>query len=221
MKNLFIVANWKSNKTISEAKNWAQTLNNSQLTINTEGKKVIVCPPFTLLPFVKESIVKGQLSIVTGAQDISPFSEGTYTGEVNGKQIKELADYVIIGHSERRKNFSETDEMLFRKVEQAVNNGLTPIFCVQGKETKIPPNCSFVAYEPIDAIGTGNPDTPENAEDVAFFFKSKHNVQTVLYGGSVTSDNVNNFTKMANIDGILVGKASLDVSEFYKIIKNA
>ena len=85
MKKSFIVANWKSNKTILEAEEWFRIFNNLQLTID---KKVIVCPSFTLLPFVKESIVKSQLPIAVGAQDISPFDEGAYTGEVNGKQIR-------------------------------------------------------------------------------------------------------------------------------------
>lgn len=228
MKKTFIVANWKSNKTILQAKEWFKTFNslrgeagNSQLTINREEKEIIICPPFTLLPFVRESIVKGQLSIAVGAQDISPFEEGAYTGEINGKQIKEFADFVLIGHSERRKNFLESDETLFKKAELANKCGLTPIFCVQGRETRIPTKSSIVAYEPINAIGTGYPDTPENAQAVASFFKKNYNVAYVLYGGSVTSKDVKEFTKTSDIDGVLVGGASLDAKEFSKIIKNA
>lgn len=221
MKKTFIVANWKSNKTILQMEEWFRTINNSPVTFNKEEKEVIICPSFTLLPFVKESIVKSQLSIAVGAQDISPFDEGAYTGEISAKQIKELAEYVIIGHSERRKNFLESDEILFKKVEQALQYGLTPIFCVQGKETKVPSNIPIVAYEPIDAIGTGHPDTVENAEDVASFFKNNYSVSHVLYGGSVNAENVSSFTQMPDIDGVLVGKASLEVLEFLGIIKNA
>lgn len=221
MKKIYIIANWKSNKTIYQTDRWFRTINNLPVTFNEEEKKIIVCAPFTLLPKIKELTVNCQLPIVAGGQDISQFDEGAYTGEVNGKQIKEFAEFVIIGHSERRKNFLESDEILFRKAEMAKQYGLTPIFCVQGKETPIPSKSTFVAYEPIDAIGTGHPDTAENAEDVASFFKNNHKAQYVLYGGSITSKNVKEFTKKSSIDGVLVGGASLDPQEFYEIIQNA
>lgn len=221
MKKTFIIANWKSNKTESEAKEWFQTINNSQVTINQEGKEIIVCAPFTLLPKVKELTVNSKLSIAVGAQNLSPFDEGAYTGEVNAKQIKEFAQFVLIGHSERRINFVENDETLLKKIELANKYGLTPIFCVQGIETKIPSSVSMIAYEPINAIGTGHPDTPQNADEVASFFKKNNNAQYVIYGGSVTPENVKEFTQMPNIDGVLVGGASLDVQEFNTIIKNS
>lgn len=220
MKKTFIVANWKSNKTALEARKWFQEISNSKLEVQGE-EKIIICPPFTLLPYTKHNIQISNLSWHVGAQDISQFEAGAYTGAISGQQIKEFADYVIIGHSERRNNFGETDEMLFKKNELAKKNNLTTIFCVQGKETKIPANVNIVAYEPIDAIGTGHPDTPENADGVAAYFKANFKVSYVLYGGSVAGTNVGNFTKMSNIDGVLIGKASLDAQEFYKIIKNA
>lgn len=222
MKKTFIIANWKSNKTILEATEWFRTINNSPVTFNKEEKEVIVCAPFTLLPKVKKLTVNCSLSIVVGAQDISPFDEGAYTGEVNGEQIKEFADYVIIGHSERRQYFKEDRETLNRKVIMASKYNLLPIFCVQDQNTPIPPNVKIVAYEPVSAIGTGNPDTPENAEQIAILIKaSNREITNVLYGGSVTSENINSFTKMSNIDGVLVGTSSLDPTEFLKIINNA
>lgn len=229
MKKTFIIANWKSNLTSSKANEWLVKIANSkspasprgEQIVNSDNKEVIVCPPFTLLKDIELGIKSHELGFKVGSQDISPFDEGAYTGEVNGKQIKEFADYVIIGHSERRQNFSETDEILFKKVELAKKYELIPIFCVQGKETKIPTGSNIIAYEPIDAIGTGHPDTPENAQDVASFFKNNHNVQYVLYGGSVTSKNVKEFTKMPDINGVLIGGASLDPLEFLKIVQNA
>lgn len=215
MKRNIIVANWKSNKTESEAKDWL-----SQFS-SLSNKEIIICPPFTLLSLMSSEVRSQKLRVKVGAQDISPFEEGAYTGEVNGKQLKDFADYVIIGHSERRISFGETDEMLFRKNELAKENGLATIYCVQGKETKIPMNIDSVAYEPIDAIGTGHPDTPENADSVAAYFKTNLKVSCVLYGGSVTAINVKSFTQMPNIDGVLIGKASLDAKEFCKIIENA
>lgn len=185
------------------------------------NKEVVVCPSFICLSAMKGIIGEQNLPIKLGAQNISPFAEGAFTGEVNGKQIKELADYVIVGHSERRKNFGETDEVLFEKYRLAKENGLMVIYCVQGKETKVPAGVEIVAYEPVNAIGTGNPDTPENAESVGAYFKGNFKVQTILYGGSATASNVMGFTKMPNLDGVLVGKASLDPLEFLQIIKNA
>lgn len=219
MKRNIIVANWKSNKTESEAKTWLDRFKISGQEF--ASKEVIICPPSTLLSLISSEAKNRELKVKVGAQDISPFGEGAYTGAINGRQIKELASYVIIGHSERRKNFGETDEMLFDKFKLAKENGLNVIYCVQGKNTRIPANVDIVAYEPIDAIGTGHPDTPGNANDVAVYFKTNYKVPCVLYGGSVTSLNVNNFTQMPDIDGVLIGRASLDAKEFYTIIKNA
>lgn len=227
MKKIYIIVNWKSNKTIYQADRWFRTLNNSQLTINKEEKEVIICPSFTLLPFVKESIIKSQLSIAVGAQDISPFDEGAYTGEANGKQIKEFADYVIIGHSERRNYFREDEEVVNKKIFLADQYRITPIICVsnvsQIHNSKFiirNSNC-MVAYEPLFAIGSNTADTPENADQMAKNIKDILGQIPVLYGGSVTSNNINSFTKMPNVDGALVGKASLDAMEFLEIIKNA
>ncbi|MDO8659753.1 MAG: triose-phosphate isomerase [Candidatus Parcubacteria bacterium] len=224
MKKTFIIANWKSNETESEAKNWLQAINNSQLAVD-EGKKIIVCPPFTLLPKVKEFFVNYQSSIAVGAQDISPFGEGAYTGEVNGREIKEFADYVIVGHSERRINFSESDELVNKKIEQAYLQGIIPIVCVssldQVKNLKVDNSKTLIAYEPLFAIGSGTADTPENADKMASDVKNILGEIPILYGGSVTSGNVSSFSKMPNIDGVLIGKASLEPSEFIKLSKNA
>lgn len=219
MKKIYIVANWKSNKIESEAKDWIQKFMNYDLGFI--NKEIIICPSFTLLSTFKSYFLNHKSSITIGAQDISPFSEGAYTGEINGKQVKEFADFSIIGHSERRKNFNENDDTLEKKVQAALKHGITPIFCVQGIDAKIPRNIKIVAYEPVFAIGTGNPDTPENADQAAKQIKERNGTEYVLYGGSVTSKNVKDFTSKFNIDGILVGGASLDAKEFYSIIQNA
>lgn len=214
MKKLFIIANWKSNKTTVEAREWLES-------ITTSNKEIIICPPFTLLSTVNELITRLQLPIKVGAQDISPFDSGAYTGEVNARQIKEFADYVIIGHSERRQNFQEEDSILEQKIAMAIKYQITPLFCVQGQATFIPKGVDIIAYEPVLAIGTGNADTPKNADTVAKAIKEKNSISFVLYGGSVTADNIKSFTEMPNVDGVLVGAASLDSQEFIKIINNA
>jgi len=220
MKKLFIIATWKSHKTSPEAIVWLQELASKKWQ-NIHNKEIIICPPLTLLSLVKSVINEKKLPFKVGAQDISQFEEGPYTGAVNAKQVKEFADYVIIGHSERRTHFGETDEILDVKVQLALKAGLTPIFCVQGKKTPIPAGVSLVAYEPLGAIGNDHPDNPADAEAVAANIKEKHKIPFVLYGGSVAAENITSFTHMADIDGVLVSTHSLDPKSFIKIVDNA
>jgi len=226
MKRKFVVANWKSNKTEVEAKNWFAELKVEDLRLT--NKEVIICSPFTVLPILKSLIINHNSNIKLGAQDISPFDEGAYTGEVNGKEIRELAQFVIVGHSERRKNFSESNDVINAKINEALKNQLTPIICVSSLEqakaldNKVQNNTQvIIVYEPLFAIGSGIPDTPENADQMAKSIKNIVGEIPILYGGSVTSANINEFSKMPNIDGALIGKASLDAKEFYAIIQNA
>jgi len=173
-KKLYIIANWKANKTSPQAKAWFAEISNLKSQIsNHANKEIIICPSFTLLHEAKSLIASYQLPITIGSQDISPFNEGSYTGEVNGKQIKEFADYVIIGHSERRNNFSETNEMFAKKVEMAKHYNLRSIFCIQNENMPIPEGVDIVAHEPVFAIGTGKPDSSENADKVAGEIKKK------------------------------------------------
>lgn len=218
MRHPFIVANWKSNKTTSEIERWFELVVSAMPTPHAE---VILCPSFPLLPMSQMLIEKYHLTWKLGAQDVSSFTEGKHTGEVNAKQLKNFVDYVLIGHSERRRELKETDEMLFEKVKRVQEVGLTPIFFVQDKDTPIPDTIKIVAYEPIFAIGTGNPDTPEHAESIAKYLKKSKNIQTVLYGGSVDHKNVSLFLSEGLIDGVVPGTASLDPKEFVQLTNNA
>lgn len=220
-KHLWIVANWKSNKNISEATDWV-----SQVGPNIPKEpnlKVVVCPPFLDIEEVKKTILVGNFPLEVGSQDLSPFDIGAHTGEEAAKILAQLVTFSIVGHSERRREFGETDQMISDKVKQALDNGITPILCIQGVETPIPEGVSLVAYEPIFAIGTGHPDTPENANQVAREVKNKINQEDleILYGGSVTKENVRSFLDQPNLLGVLVGGASLDPGEFIKIVKVA
>jgi triosephosphate isomerase len=175
MKKLFIIANWKSNKIRSDVDKWMHDFSeNIDSTGDISGKVIIVCPSFTLLEHSNYQKEKLKLPIQIGAQNVSPFEEGAYTGEIASGQLKELVGYVIIGHSERRQNFSESEELLDRKVQMAKKHNLKVIFCVQNDQTEVPDDIDLVAYEPVEAIGTGNPDTPENAENVAKSIKQKN-----------------------------------------------
>jgi len=217
MKDLYVVANWKENKNEDEAQEFLATFKNIYQV--RENVAVIICPPYLIVPKVAEFLKNNNLSVKVGVQDISKFEEGAHTGEVSAREASEFSRFAIIGHSERRSQ-GETNEDVQEKVEMATKVGIEPIVCVVNGNVPIPLGAKTIAYEPIEAIGTGNPDTPENAEKIASLIKSKNSqVQHVLYGGSVTSKNVHKFTQMQNIDGVLVGGASLDPMEFSAIIK--
>lgn len=225
-KNMWIIANWKSNKTIAEALDWVSKV--GPKLPKRDNLKVVVCPTFSCLSEVRKAITVGNFPLMVGAQDLSPFGQGAYTGEESASLLKPLIDLAIIGHSERRKNFAETDEMVAKKVEQAKENNIIPLMCVQDEEIPMPQDCQLVAYEPIWAIstglnntpGVGKADTPDNANKVASMLKQKYGSELeVIYGGSVTPQNIKGFLMEENISGVLPGKASLDPEEFIKIVK--
>ncbi|MBI2022624.1 triosephosphate isomerase [Candidatus Daviesbacteria bacterium] len=216
-KTLWLIANWKSNKTISEALEWISSV--GPKVERRDDLKVVICPTFSALSEVKKAVQVGNYPLIVGSQDLSPFDSGAYTGEEAASILKQFIDIAIVGHSERRENFSETDEMVSKKVTQAVDADITPLLCVQSAETPVPAQCKLTAYEPVFAIGTGNPDTPANANSVAAQLKQIHGQDLgVLYGGSVNKDNCRAFLEEDNISGLLIGKASLDAEEFVKII---
>ncbi|OGG01307.1 hypothetical protein A2Z33_05330 [Candidatus Gottesmanbacteria bacterium RBG_16_52_11] len=222
MKHMYIAANWKSNKTVSESLEW---LNSFAEKLSTDSailtsKDIIVCVPYTDLYALSEMRHKLALPISLGAQDVSPFPDGAYTGQISARMIRGMADWVIIGHSERRKYFRETEEELNRKTEQVKKEGLRVIYCVSEAGMQVPPAADIVAYEPLWAIGTGKTDTPENAGRVLITIKEKSGVGISLYGGSVTSENAAAFLSQPGIDGVLIGGASLDAGKFLKLLES-
>lgn len=215
-KKIWIVANWKSNLSLSESLDW---LNNVGPKLNTrEDLQVVVCSRFSALPELHQEIQTHNYPIVLASQDLSPFEVGSFTGAEPAALLKELVTMSIIGHSERREKFNETDEIIAEKVKQARASGIEPILCIQNTETPIPEGVKIAAYEPIFAIGTGTPDTPGNANSVASQVNSLYPDLTILYGGSVTSENCQSFVDQKNISGLLIGKASLNADEFLKIV---
>ncbi len=219
MKTLFIAGNWKSNKTRGEAKEWSQALAKKlEGHCLVRGVTVVVCAPFTALSQLKEDVQALGLPIALGAQNVSAFDDGAYTGEISARLVHELADWVIIGHSERRTHQHETDEELKHKVIKAKAVGLQVIYCVPDAQASVPAGVDIVAYEPVWAIGTGKTDSPENANDVCEKIRERTGVATVIYGGSVTDANVASFVSMPNINGVLPGGASLDPEKFYDLL---
>ena len=215
----YIIANWKSNKLLHECLEWVSTA--GPKIISHDLVEVIICPTMTSIPTVQKEVQTGHFSLKIGSQNVSPFAFGSYTGEEAAEILKQYVTYSIVGHSERRKNFSESDEIVAEKINRLKEVGITPVLCVQDENTPIPDGVGIVAYEPVFAIGTGNPDTPDNANRTAGMIREKHPNVEILYGGSVTSENAKAFLEQPAISGLLIGKASLDALEFVKIVEIA
>ena len=189
---------------------------------NIKNTEVVICPPFVYLPVLKIESKSPSFTISFGGQSCFWEEKGAFTGEVSPTMLKDLGcDYVILGHSERRKYLKETDEMINKKIKAVLSLGLKPILCIanltqlkkslRGIEDKV-----IIAYEPVFAIGTGKPCTIEKAKKMRNLIK----YPVVLYGGSVNSQNATDYIKMAGFQGLLVGGASLDSEEFIKLAKN-
>lgn len=212
----YVIGNWKANKNFSEMKQWVQTFLSFDFT-EIEGKTtVIICPPYPFIPYIKENIT-GIPYLKVGSQDMSLYYQGAYTGEVTSNTLSGMVNYTLIGHSERRQYFNETQEILFNKVEHAKKNYIEPIFCVRGPEDAIAPDVNMVTYEPVFAIGTGQSDSIENILKVKQSLKLRDSVM-FIYGGSVTDSNAREYLHNQDIDGVLPGGASLDPQRFYDIV---
>lgn len=244
MRRWMVAGNWKMNKTIGEAVDLARAIKEG--TVDVRGGDIVVAPVFTALSSVYAAIKGSQVKLA--AQNIYCEEKGAFTGEIAPGMARDAGcEYVIIGHSERRKYFNETDAAVNAKIKKALQAGLKPIMCVgeTGEEreqgvTEFTVGLQVkkglhgidkveeiaVAYEPVWAIGTGKNATPEQAQEVHAFIRSEleklyGNVGgslRVLYGGSVTADNVGDLTAMKDIDGALVGGASLKSDSFISII---
>ena len=215
----FLIGNWKSNMTLAESTEWFESFASFiQKQPLPESLTVVLCVPFTLLAACKELIATHQLSIAIGAQDVSPFGKGPYTGEISADMIREFASYVLIGHSERRQYFQESDEEVSFELLQAHTAGLSTVYCVPNSEEQLFASTDIIAYEPISAIGTGISEDPKEIRVVCQKIKDTMHVP-VLYGGSVTEENSAALLDTQVIDGFLVGGTSLDAEKFYQIGK--
>ncbi len=221
----YLIANWKSNKNSREVEIWFSQMK-KKFTDNPAVKidrlEIVICPPYLYLPQAAKLISKYQLPLKLGTQDVSPFPAGAYTGAVTARMIAEYAAYTIIGHSERRKYFKEDEVQLSAKVIMAKDEELTPVYCIANKQNQIPEEVTIVAYEPVEAIGSGQPETPEKASEMANFLKKQNSqIKNILYGGSVKPGNINSYLNASGIDGVLVGGASMIVESFWEMIVNA
>lgn len=242
-----IVGNWKMNTTVAEARELALRI--AEGLPHGTGVEVVVCPPFVSLATVQSALIDSFISV--GAQNAYHESNGAYTGEVSGDMLIGICKYVIVGHSERRSLFGETDEAVNLKVNAALRAGITPIVCVgenlEEREagraeavvgTQMRAGLAgvdldagvVVAYEPVWAIGTGESASPEIAQAMmAHIRKTLADIggadiasrAPLLYGGSVNAGNIGGFIGQSDINGALVGGASLDAESFVEIVKMA
>jgi triosephosphate isomerase (TIM) len=248
MRLKIIAGNWKMNKTNPEALELTRGLISS--IGQRDNPRVVICPPFTALMELAK-LIKGS-SIFLGAQNMYLKESGAYTGEISPGMLLTIGvSYVILGHSERREYFSESDSIVNAKVKLALKTGLIPIVCVgekladreSGKTeevigAQIDGSLSeltaeeikkvVIAYEPVWAIGTGKTATPEMAQEVHCFIRDRVRSNygnlaeqiTIQYGGSVNAENAKELLAQPDIDGALVGGASLKVDDFAKIINS-
>ena len=229
---MLIAGNWKMYKGPAETAEFCLGLREQEL----EGVDVVVCPPFVSLAVAVQLLAGTEIAVA--AQNVHWEDEGAYTGEVSARMLRELGVYgAIVGHSERRQYFGDTDETVSKRVHTAVEAGLFVIACIgetaeerEGGETEdvlrrqlsvLEPDDNLVlAYEPVWAIGTGKTATPEIAQEAHAFIKGLLDVP-VLYGGSVKPDNAAELLAQPDVDGALVGGASLDVESFAAICLTA
>lgn len=244
-----IAGNWKMNKTVREAQDYAVKLLAN--IGNVTEVDVVVCAPFTALNSLKDELEESVIHI--GAQDLFYEGNGAYTGEISASMLVDVAcTYVIIGHSERREILQESDEQIAKKIKAALKAGLTPILCVGENLAQREEGRAFavvrgqvqkdlaelpvedlkrvvIAYEPIWAIGTGKTASSQDAQEMSAMIRSTlagiagsvADEVNILYGGSVKSDNIAELMEQPDVDGALVGGASLDPDGFAQLVKNA
>ena len=249
MRKPIIAGNWKMHLTLQEAQALVSQL---KASCQTNAVDVVVCPPFTVLTTVRQALQGSSIGL--GAQDLFWELQGAFTGEVSPTMLVDAGcRYVVIGHSERRQHFGETDETVHRKLAAALAQGLTPIVCIGETLAEREANRTFdiltrqltgafagceswdcakiiLAYEPVWAIGTGKNATPEQAEEAHAFIRQWIGTRCgasvaesirIQYGGSVNAANAASLLRQPNVDGALVGGASLKADAFNAIVKAA
>ncbi len=251
MRRKIVAGNWKMNKTFQEADELINEIIEGLEDANHKGVDVVLCPPFTFMEMTTDYAQESEYAV--GAQNVSSFDSGAYTGEVSAKMLHSMGvEYCIIGHSERRKYFNETDEQLTQKAELLLKYNILPIFCcgellpereaanhfevvksqIENTIFKLEPldfAKVIIAYEPVWAIGTGVTATSDQAQEMHVFIRNliseKYGKEiakntSILYGGSCNAINAKELFANPDVDGGLIGGASLIAIDFLKIIES-
>jgi triosephosphate isomerase len=242
-----VAANWKMNLLSADAADFCRTLRRGLAAPPLVDVRVVIFPSFPLIPLVARELVDSEVEV--GGQDLHPEDKGAHTGDVSGGQLKDAGcTWVLCGHSERRQNHGETDELVSRKVAAASRHRLTPMVCLgetrderrAGRTLEVlerqlraalatRPDAFALAYEPVWAIGTGDTATPETAQEAHAFLRrllgeilgEKAAAVPIAYGGSATPDTAPGLIAQPDVDGFLVGGASLDPQKFLSIIRGS
>jgi len=249
MRDVIIAANWKMHTSPADAGELARTI---AARTRHDGVTRVICPPYVSLAAVRDALAESDPDVGVGAQNVHHELQGAYTGEVSAPMLAGLATWVIVGHSERRRDAGETDELIGRKLTRAFDAGLRPILCVGeqladreaartrevvARQLDVVLELSgagaleqaVVAYEPVWAIGTGRTASPEQAQEVHAFIRARIGARDariagatrILYGGSVKAGNAAELFAMPDVDGGLIGGASLKADEFLTILAAA
>lgn len=248
MRKNIVAGNWKMNKTFTEADDLLFEIKEKMLTKKLNNVTLIICPPAPYLELVSD--VAEEVDVFVGAQNVSQFDDGAYTGEISASMLNSMEiDYCIVGHSERRKYFGETNSDLAKKIDKLLDNSIDPIYCVGELLEERENNNQFevvktqiseglfhltleemaniiIAYEPVWAIGTGKTATPAQAQEMHAYIRKlildKYGVElaneiSILYGGSCNAKNAKELFANPDVDGGLIGGASLIADDFLAI----
>ncbi len=222
--NTFVIANWKCHKSTDDARQWFADFSN--LYRPSPEIKVIVAPSVISLESLasyKKDLKLDYLALA--AQDVSPFPKGSYTGAIAADMLREFVEYVIIGHSERRRYFHETSQDVANKMSEVVDAGLKPIVCVDRPYAMsqlrvlndIDSDELIIAYGPVDSLAVRIPENPDQASKTAKFISEIHPGRPIVYGGSLEADNVQDYVNLPELAGLFVGQASLEAESFASI----
>lgn len=220
----YVLANWKSHKTLAEAEGWLEKF--SQNYTPHPQVQVIIAPPSLYLAPLRQKLEQSNTAqIALAAQNLSPFPLGAYTGEIAAEMLKDFVDFAIVGHSERRRYFQETNQTVANKVSEAKAAHIKPIVCIDrpyartqiGAIQEEDLSGIIIGYAPVEAIGINIPQSPAKTREVAGEIQQMAPDTPILYGGSINKDNAEDFLELAGLAGLMVGSASLDPEEFAHI----
>jgi triosephosphate isomerase (TIM) len=222
----YVIANWKSYKRFEDAKKWLDEF--AGIYTPVKGLQVIIAPTFLSLEKLADYIIKLDLENVSlAAQDVSPFPKGSYTGAIAADLLKDMAEYVIVGHSERKRYFHETNLDIGNKVLETVDAGLVPIVCIDKPYAMsqltalndIDTDKVILAYGPADALTSRIPEPPEKVREAVEFISQVHSKWPIVYGGALRSDNAASYAGITGVSGLFSGSASLDANDFAAIFQ--
>ncbi len=222
----FVVANWKCHKNLHEAKQWFDTF--AARYVPSGNLNVVIAPTFLCLPGLAEYLKTLSLErVFLAAQDVSPFPRGGYTGEISADMLKGMVDYVIVGHSERRRYFHETQQQVANKVNELVESGLVPLICVDTSYAmsqltllnELETKKVLIAYGPEEALNFNIPQPVDKVSEFIGFIEEVHPGFPVIYGGALSERTAEEYSRINNVSGLFVGASSLDAGQFADICR--